>query len=194
MPGDHSADVTIVDPFQQLLVGGTGHPAVGTDVVVDQSSLDGHAKSACEGSALDFLALHPGGLTGGVVADAAVDDGVHGGLLVLWTSQRPQHRRRLTSKAMADAKMSWLSTKAAAAYLGIAPRTLYRLIDDGRLAAYKFGRVIRLKQQDVDAYIESARLEPGSLRHLYPDGRVDDDTADEPGPGDTTKTPDDETP
>lgn len=94
---------------------------------------------------------------------------------------------------MADAEMSWLSTKAAAAYLGITPRTLYRLIDDGRLAAYKFGRVIRLKQQDVDAYIESARVEPGSLKHLYPDGRVDDDTADEGDTDDAAKSPGGET-
>ena len=38
-----------------------------------------------------------------------------------------------------------------------------------QLAAYKFGRVIRLKQLDVDAYIESCRAEPGSMSHLYPE-------------------------
>lgn len=91
---------------------------------------------------------------------------------------------------MTDAKMAWLSTKAAAEYLGITPRTLYRLIDDGGLAAYKFGRVIRLKQQDVDAFIESARVEPGSLKHLYPDGRVDDDAADEGESGGSVDDPD----
>ena len=65
--------------------------------------------------------------------------------------------------------ITWLSTAAAAGRLGITPRTLYRFIDEGQLAAYKFGRVIRLKQDDVDAYIESCRVEPGSMRHLYPE-------------------------
>lgn len=66
-------------------------------------------------------------------------------------------------------EISWLSTAAAAERLGITPRTLYRFIDEGQLAAYKFGRVIRLKQDDVDAYIETCRVEPGSMRHLYPE-------------------------
>ena len=39
----------------------------------------------------------------------------------------------------------------------------------GELAAYRFGRVIRVKQSDVDAFIEGARIQPGSLEHLYPD-------------------------
>ncbi|MEZ5165739.1 MAG: helix-turn-helix domain-containing protein [Acidimicrobiales bacterium] len=63
----------------------------------------------------------------------------------------------------------WLSTPAAAERLGITARTLYRFIDEGQLPAYKFGRVIRLKQTDVDAYIESCRVEPGSMSHLYPE-------------------------
>lgn len=63
----------------------------------------------------------------------------------------------------------WLSTPAAAERLGITARTLYRFIDEGQVAAYKFGRVIRLKQSDVDAYIESCRVEPGTMSHLYPE-------------------------
>ena len=69
----------------------------------------------------------------------------------------------------ANEEIIWLSTKAAARRLGITPRTLYRFIDEGDLPAYRFGRVIRLKQMDVDAYIEQCRIEPGSLEHLYPD-------------------------
>jgi excisionase family DNA binding protein len=60
----------------------------------------------------------------------------------------------------------WMSTEAAAAYIGITARTLYRFIDEGRLTAYRFGRVIRLKTEDVDAYIESCRIKPGELAHL----------------------------
>ncbi len=80
---------------------------------------------------------------------------------------------------MPDA-IEWVSSNTAANYLGITLRTLYRLIDDGQLPAYKFGRVIRLKQADVDAFIESARVEPGSLKHLYPDPRSPADGDVEP--------------
>ena len=73
---------------------------------------------------------------------------------------------------MGDAKaesISWLSTKEAAERLGVTLRSLYRFIDEGGLAAYKFGRVIRLQESDVDAFIESSRITPGSLEHLYPE-------------------------
>ncbi|HEY2215330.1 MAG TPA: helix-turn-helix domain-containing protein [Acidimicrobiales bacterium] len=65
-------------------------------------------------------------------------------------------------------ELGWLSTKEASARLGVTLRSLYRYIDEGDLAAYKFGRVIRLKTADVDSYIEACRVEPGSLEHLYP--------------------------
>lgn len=63
----------------------------------------------------------------------------------------------------------WLSTQDAARRLGVTPRTLYRFIDVGDLPAYRLGRVIRLKAEDVDRFIESSRIEPGSLEHLYPE-------------------------
>jgi excisionase family DNA binding protein len=50
-------------------------------------------------------------------------------------------------------------------------RTLYRFIDEGQLPAYKMGRVIRLQAHEVDAFIERARIVPGTLEHLYPDPR-----------------------
>ena len=62
----------------------------------------------------------------------------------------------------------WLSTKEAAARLGVTLRSLYRFIDDGELAAYRFGRVIRVKEEDVNRFIESCRIVPGSLDHLVP--------------------------
>jgi hypothetical protein len=34
------------------------------------------------------------------------------------------------------------------------------------------GRVFRLKQADVDAFIEGARVPPGSLEHLYPERKL----------------------
>lgn len=66
-------------------------------------------------------------------------------------------------------EIEWLSTQAAAARLGITTRTLYRFIDQGELPAYRMGRVIRLKGDEVDAFIEASRIKPGELEHLYPE-------------------------
>ena len=70
---------------------------------------------------------------------------------------------------MTASEITWLSTAAAAKRLGITPRTLYRFIDQGDIPAYRFGRVIRLKQDEVDAFIDQNRIEPGTLEHLYPE-------------------------
>ena len=52
--------------------------------------------------------------------------------------------------------------------------TLYRLIDEGHLPAYKMGRVIRIKVSDLDAFIVGARIAPGTLTHLRPPRDLDD--------------------
>lgn len=70
---------------------------------------------------------------------------------------------------MVREEIVWLSTREAARRLGITTRTLYRLIDSGQIPAYKFGRVIRLQEPEVDAFIDQARIEPGALEHLYAD-------------------------
>ena len=66
-------------------------------------------------------------------------------------------------------RIQWLSTKEAAEHLGVTLRSLYRFIDEGQVPAYKFGRVIRLQEHDVDRFIEASRIPPGSLEHLYPE-------------------------
>ena len=68
-----------------------------------------------------------------------------------------------------SADIEWLSTQEAARRLGITTRTLYRFVDQGDLPAYRMGRVIRLQGSDVDEFIASSRIEPGTLEHLYPD-------------------------
>ena len=70
---------------------------------------------------------------------------------------------------MAADEIVWMSTQEAARRLGITPRTLYRFVDEGALPAYKMGRVFRLKQSDVDAFMEASRIRPGTLEHLYPE-------------------------
>ena len=72
---------------------------------------------------------------------------------------------------MTDA-IRWLGTTEAAERLGVVPRTLYRMIDEGAIPAYKMGRVIRVKESDLDAFLETTKVQPGSLSHLYPE-RID---------------------
>ena len=75
----------------------------------------------------------------------------------------------MTGGAIVTEQIHWLSTKEAAERLGITLRSLYRFIDEGDLVAYKFGRVIRLQESDVDRFIDASRISPGSLEHLYPE-------------------------
>ena len=72
---------------------------------------------------------------------------------------------------MASTEIRWLSTAEAARRLGVSLRTLYKFIDEGHVPAYKFGRVIRLQESEVDGFITSARIEPGTLEHLYPEAK-----------------------
>ena len=84
----------------------------------------------------------------------------------------PVHWRRDDRQRVRNAGnigIVWLSTQDAAKRLGVTPRTLYRFIDEGQLAAYRFGRVIRLQLAEVDEFIERCRIQPGSLEHLYPE-------------------------
>ena len=65
-----------------------------------------------------------------------------------------------------------MSTNEAAKALGITLRTLYRLIDEGEIAAYKIGRVIRVKSVDISQFVEASRIKPGALEHLYPETKT----------------------
>ena len=76
---------------------------------------------------------------------------------------------------MAHEPIHWLSTAEAANRLGITPRTLYRFIDEGQLPAYRFGRVIRLKETEVEEFIDHCRITPGTLDNRY--GAEDDQTS-----------------
>jgi excisionase family DNA binding protein len=67
-----------------------------------------------------------------------------------------------TVRAVTNA-IDWISTGEAADYLGVQSRTLYRFIDEGRLPAYRFGRVIRLIRADVESFVQACRIEPGTL-------------------------------
>lgn len=46
----------------------------------------------------------------------------------------------------------WVGTTAACAMLALTARELYREINEGRLPAYRFGRVIRMRRRDVENF------------------------------------------
>ena len=81
---------------------------------------------------------------------------------------------------------AWMGTAEAAEHLGVTLRTLYRLIDTGQVPAYKLGRVIRLRRDEVEEFIGSSRISPGQLAHLYPQpgpiGNQDEGPVDGAGP------------
>lgn len=77
----------------------------------------------------------------------------------------------VTSKIVSEIR--WLGTTEAAERLGVVPRTLYRLIDEGAIPAYKMGRVLRVKESDLDSFLESTRVKPGELKHLYPEVKAE---------------------
>ena len=59
------------------------------------------------------------------------------------------------------ALLEWMNTKDAAAYLGTTTRRLYRVIEAGHLKGYRFGRVVRLKRDEVERFKAS-----GIMNHL----------------------------
>lgn len=76
-----------------------------------------------------------------------------------------------TVGTVSTADIEWLSTAESARRLGVTARTLYRFIDDGQLPAYRFGRVIRLKESEVADFIDRCRIVPGSLDDDEPAAR-----------------------
>lgn len=86
------------------------------------------------------------------------------------------NKRSYTKRPPAvGANPEWMTTHEAAAYLGVTTRTLYRQIDEDRIPAYRFGRVIRLQKPDLDAFIAASRIQPGDLEHLYPEPAARED-------------------
>lgn len=65
----------------------------------------------------------------------------------------------------------WMSVQAAANELEVTTRTIYRFINDGKLTAYRIGRVYRIRRSDLDDFLGAAAIQPGDLDHLVDDGR-----------------------
>lgn len=69
-------------------------------------------------------------------------------------------------KGTSRVEINWMSSKEAASYLGVSLQTLYKFIDEGSLAGYHMGRVIRLRYEDVLEFLEGQRIAKGELNQL----------------------------
>ena len=66
----------------------------------------------------------------------------------------------------------WMSVQAAARELEVTTRTIYRFINDGKLTAYRIGRVYRIRRSDLEEFLTDATLQPGDLDHLVDERRA----------------------
>ena len=85
---------------------------------------------------------------------------------------RPVSRYNESMRRAPSDAVDWIPTGRVAAVLGVTPRTVYGLVNAGDLPAFKVGRLIRFRAADVDAYLEGARVSPGSLDHLVTSEQV----------------------
>ena len=70
------------------------------------------------------------------------------------TSKKPTHEQPLA-----------VSMKQAAALLGISTRKLWTLSNTGEIPAVRFGRCVRFRPEDLEAFIERHRSDrPGGAR------------------------------
>ena len=58
-----------------------------------------------------------------------------------------------------------LSIKEVIEILNISRATLYRMIDAGEIKAYKIGKGVRFKQEEIEEYINSRHIKPKKERH-----------------------------
>lgn len=59
-----------------------------------------------------------------------------------------------------DKHKSWLTSAEAATYLSISVANLRQKIRRGQVTAYKFGRRIRIRREDLDQLLESYLIIP----------------------------------
>ncbi len=90
------------------------------------------------------------------------------------------HEREAGSLPAGDEqpRPQWMSVQAAAKELEVTTRTIYRFINDGKLTAYRIGRVYRIRCSDLAAFLANAAVQPGDLDHLVDDRHRAEDRRD----------------
>ena len=51
----------------------------------------------------------------------------------------------------------WLTVKELSSYLKIKDKTLYYLVNRGSIPHYRIGKLVRFKQAEIDAWMETKR-------------------------------------
>lgn len=59
------------------------------------------------------------------------------------------------------------TTEEVAEYLRVSPKTVYRLIDSGRLPASKVGRQYRVSQSDIDVFLALTSTSEDAIDALF---------------------------
>jgi len=54
-------------------------------------------------------------------------------------------------------KMQYLTVKQMTSILQVSQRTIYRMIDSGKLPAYKLDRDWRIAKEDIDQFLEKRK-------------------------------------
>jgi excisionase family DNA binding protein len=60
-----------------------------------------------------------------------------------------------------DARTQFLTVGEVAAVLRVSTMTVYRLINAGQLSAVRIGRSFRLRQEDLDRFLDSQVIRAG---------------------------------
>jgi excisionase family DNA binding protein len=68
-------------------------------------------------------------------------------------------RGRLRDQAPAEHREPFFTPNSLAALLDVSERTVRYWISDGTIPSYKFGRIRRINQTDVDAFLARHRQE-----------------------------------
>jgi excisionase family DNA binding protein len=70
----------------------------------------------------------------------------------------PQQRAKHSSNTR-NVQTKWLSKSEAAAYLACSERFIERLVSERRLTFHRFGKFVRIAQEDLDTFAEAGRVE-----------------------------------
>lgn len=76
------------------------------------------------------------------------------------------------TRAKRPPSSNWLDYAGAAERLGVTPRFIKRIKERGDVPYHKFGKLVRFRVEDIDAYAERNRVPhrvPATGR--YPEGR-----------------------
>jgi len=63
---------------------------------------------------------------------------------------------------MEDINSKWLlNTDEVAKHLRVSKRTILREVEHGKLEAFRVGKALRFKREDIENYIEKQKVKPG---------------------------------